>query len=254
MRDGDEWVINGQKIYTRSPSYADYVWLACRTDPDAPEAQGHLDLHRAHRRDPGFRYTPISTIMGGGRTNATYYDDVRVPDRHVVGEVNRGWDLITNQLNHERVAPRARRRMVAPATTTCSPGPQDDELADGRRVIDQEWVQVNLARVRARLEYLTLLNWKVAWPATEGDTSTPPTRRRSRCSAPSSSLEAYRLLMEIIGPDAAPARRSSPAPSSRAGSSRRYQGTLILTFGGGINEIQRDLIAMFGLGFPRAKR
>jgi len=108
-----------------------------------------------------------------------------VPAANLVGGENEGWKLITNQLNHERV-------------TLCSPGiieralndtrawAQSTKLADGRRVIDQEWVQVHLARVYARLEFLRLINWKVAWTATQG-TWTWPTPPRSRCSAPSST-------------------------------------------------------------------
>jgi alkylation response protein AidB-like acyl-CoA dehydrogenase len=118
-------------------------------------------------------------------------------------------------------------------------------------VIDQEWVQVNLARVRARLEYLRLLNWKVAWSATVGDVS-PADASATKVFGTEFFLEAYNLLMEVIGPTSALRDEQSDRLRDRLEST--YQGTLVLTFGGGTNEVQRDLISMFGLGFPRAKR
>jgi acyl-CoA dehydrogenase len=248
-RDGDEWLINGQKIYTSIAEHADYVWLACRTDPDAERHKG-ISIIIVPTDSPGFSVTPIH-IMGGGRTNATYYDDVRVPIGNLVGEENGGWSLITNQLNHERVAiapagwvVRRFNEVLAWARATT--------LADGRRVIDQEWVQVNLARVRARLEFLKLLNWKVAWSATESTVS-PADASATKVFGTEFYIEAYRLLMEVIGPDAA-LRDQSGAGWLRDRLESSYQGTLVLTFGGGTNEVQRDLISMFALGFPRAKR
>ena len=247
-RDGDEWVINGQKIYTSIAEHADYVWLACRTDPEAARHKG-ISIIIVPTDAEGFSITPIR-IMGGGRTNSTYYDDVRVPASNIVGEVNGGWGLITNQLNHERVAiapagwvVRRLNEVVEWARTT--------DLAEGRRVIDQEWVQINLARVRARLEYLRLLNWKVAWSAAEGAVS-PADASATKIFGTEFFLEAYGLLMEIIGPESA--LRDEHADRIRSRLESTYQGTLVLTFGGGTNEVQRDLVSMFGLGFPRAKR
>jgi acyl-CoA dehydrogenase len=249
QRDGDEWLINGQKLYTSIAEHADYVWLACRTDPGAARHKG-ISIIIVPTDAPGFSMTPIR-IMGGARTNATFYDDVRVPAGNLVGEENAGWTLITNQLNHERVAiapagwiVRRFNEVLAWARAT--------ELSDGRRVIDQEWVQVNLARVQARLEYLKLLNWKVAWAATEGSVS-PADASATKVFGTELYIEAYRLLMEVIGPDAA-LRDAGSAGWLRDRLESSYQGTLVLTFGGGTNEVQRDLISMFGLGFPRASR
>jgi len=247
-RDGDEWLINGQKIYTSIDEHADFVWLACRTDPEAPRHKG-ISIIIVPTDTPGFSVTPIR-IMGGGRTNATYYDNVRVPIDNLVGEENGGWSLITNQLNHERVAiapagwvVRRLNEVVEWAKSTPTP--------DGGRVIDQEWVQINLARVRARLEYLRLLNWKVAWSATVGTVS-PADASATKVFGTEFFPEAYRLLMEIIGPESALRDEQSAKLRDRLEST--YQGTLVLTFGGGTNEVQRDLISMFGLGFPRARR
>src|SRR3954463_7036202 len=101
-RDGDAYVIEGQKMWTSLIQYADYVWLACRTDPEAPRHKG-LSIIIVPTSAPGFSWTPVHTVAGV-TTSATYYSSVRVPSSSLVGEENGGWPLITNQLNHERVA------------------------------------------------------------------------------------------------------------------------------------------------------
>jgi alkylation response protein AidB-like acyl-CoA dehydrogenase len=249
VKDGDEWVINGQKIYTSLASYADYIWLAARTDPDAPKHKG-ITIFLVPTTSPGFSYTKIDTMVNAS-TFTTYYDDVRVPESAVVYDVNRGWDLIVNQLNYERVslAPagmfsKTYEDVLDWARTTPLPGGPD-----GRRVIDQEWVQVNLARVKAQLEFLKLINWKVA--ASNG--ANPADASANKVFGTEFFVQGYKLLMEILG-TASALERGSPGAALAGRLARSFQGTLILTFGGGVNEIQRDLIALFGLGLPRVPR
>ncbi|MEZ5169328.1 MAG: acyl-CoA dehydrogenase family protein [Acidimicrobiia bacterium] len=248
-RDGDEWLINGQKIFTSIAEHADYVWLACRTDPDAEKHRG-ISIIIVPTDTEGFKLTPID-IMGSARTNATYYDDVRVPVSNLVGEENRGWDLIVNQLNHERVA-LGPTGWVAKRLEETTGWAGNTLLPDGRRVIDQEWVQRNLAQVRAKIEFLKLLNWKVAWAATEGRLNVADASA-TKVFATEFFTEAYRLLMEVAGPESA-LKDDGPGSSLLRRLETAYQGTLILTFGGGTNEVQRDLIAIFGLGMPRSIR
>ncbi len=165
VRDGDEYVIRGEKLYTSAIQYADYVWLAARTDPDAPKHKG-LSVFIVPTDASGFHWTPLRTVAGEF-TSTTFYDDVRVPVENLVGAENQGWKIITNQLNHERVA-------ICPVSgilrdvAEVQAWAEGATLPDGRRVIDLQWVQVHLARVRARAEYLKLLNWKVAWAADKG--------------------------------------------------------------------------------------
>src|SRR5947207_3231826 len=102
VRDGDSWVINGSKLFTSQAEFADYIWLAARTDPEAPKHKG-ISMFIVPTSAPGYKLTPIRT-MGDVRTNATYYEDVRVPAENLVGPENGGWWLITTQLNHERIA------------------------------------------------------------------------------------------------------------------------------------------------------
>jgi alkylation response protein AidB-like acyl-CoA dehydrogenase len=249
VRDGDEYVINGQKIYTSLAGDADYIWLATRTDPEAAKHKG-ISIFIVPMDTPGIRVVPMQ-LLGDHNINYTFYEDVRVPAANRVGPENEGWSLITNQLNHERVTLCA-PGIVERAVTDVRRWAQQSKLADGRRVIDQEWVQVHLARVYARLEFLRLINWKVAWSATQGrldvaDAST------TKVFGTEFYMEAFRLLMEVIGPAAA-LPKGSPEAVLAGRLEMHARSLIILTFGGGTNEIQRDLIAIFGLGMPRSLR
>ena len=156
VRDGDEYVINGQKMFTRLASGRRLHLARGAHQPRGEEAQGHLDHHRARPTRPGSRYVPIDNFGDDHTRTSRYYEDVRVPVGNLVGEENGGWALITNQLNHERVTLCSSGVRRADARRQCAAWAQETKLADGRRVIDQEWVQVNLARVHAKLEFLRL--------------------------------------------------------------------------------------------------
>jgi alkylation response protein AidB-like acyl-CoA dehydrogenase len=249
VRDGDEYVINGQKIYTSLAGDADYIWLATRTDPDVSKHKG-ISMFIVPMDTPGIKVVPMH-LLGNHNINYTFYEDVRVPAANLVGGENQGWSLITNQLNHERVT-LCSSGIIERAMTDVRAWAQNTKLADGRRVIDQEWVQVHLARIYARLEFLKLINWKVAWTATQGhldvaDAST------IKVFGTEFYLEAFKLMMEIVG-QAGYLSKDSPE-AVLAGRLEMYaRSMVILTFGGGTNEIQRDLIAIFGLGMPRSLR
>ena len=248
-RDGDEYVINGQKVFTSLAGDADYVWLAVRTSQDVPKHEG-LSLFAVDMKTKGVSSDAMD-LLSDHDIHTTYYDNVRVPASALVGGENQGWRLITNQLNHERV-------------TLCAPGmlegvyeetlawARETKRADGRRVIDEEWVQVNLARVRAGLEFLRLMNWKVAWTGTQGRLDVADASAM-KVFGTEFYMESFRHLMEILGPRGY-LLRGSPGSAVRGHLETLYRGLLILTFGGGTNEVQRDLIGMFGLGLPRAPR
>jgi alkylation response protein AidB-like acyl-CoA dehydrogenase len=250
VRDGDEYVVNGQKMWTSLIQYADYVWLACRTDPEAPKHRG-LSVVVVPTSDPGFSWSPVRT-MAGLTTSATYYRDVRVPVGMRVGDENAGWPLITNQLNHERVALTS----SAPLRTALAEvrdWAAATKAPDGSRVLDAEWVQVHLARVHASAEVLRLMNLKVAWQADEGETLQPADASATKVFGTELATHAYRLLMEVLGP-AGPVRDGSPGAVLRGRVERMHRASLVLTFGGGTNEIQRDIIAAAGLGVPVGRR
>ena len=247
VRDGDEYVINGEKLYTSAIQYADYVWLAARTDPDVPKHKG-LSVFIVPIDAPGFHWTPLRTVAGEF-TSSTFYDEVRVPADNLVGEENQGWKLITNQLNHERVAicpVSGILRSIAEVRAWAQ-----DTSVSGRRVIDRQWVQIHLARVEARAEYLKLLNWKVAWASDKG--LNPADASATKVFGTEFALEAYRLLLEVVG-QAGYLPEGSPGAVLRGRLEHNARSQTIFTFGGGTNEIQRDIIAMIGLGMPRAPR
>jgi alkylation response protein AidB-like acyl-CoA dehydrogenase len=249
VRDGDSYVITGQKMWTSLASDADYCWLAARTGADDSRHRG-ISIFVAPMDSPGIERTPLR-LLSSHDICSVYWDDVRIPAENLVAGENEGWKLIVNQLNHERV-------------TLCSPGMAEHmlhetidwarttSLPDGRRVIDQEWVRVNLAKAYAGFEFLRLANWKVAWDATRNhldvaDAST------IKVFGTEHYLESFRLLMEVLGERS---YLTEDAPGAVLGSrlEQMYRSLLILTFGGGTNELQRDLIAAFGMGMPMAKR
>jgi alkylation response protein AidB-like acyl-CoA dehydrogenase len=253
VRDGDYWVINGQKIFTSLATDADYIWLAVRTDPwpdpNDPSKSKHkgISIIIVPTDTPGFRCVPIRN-MGELNTNYTFYDDVRVPAGNLVGKVNGGWKLITNQLNYERV-------------TLCSSGmiegiyedvlewARQTLLPDGQRVIDLPWVQQNFARIHARLDFLRLMNFKVAWLAEQNEPLNPAHASTIKVFGTEFYLEACRLMLEILGVTGT-FRPGSPAAALNGRVGQLLRAVHILTFGGGTNEMQRDLICLFGLGMP----
>jgi 3-oxocholest-4-en-26-oyl-CoA dehydrogenase alpha subunit len=250
VREGDEWVINGQKMWTSLIQYADWLWLACRTDPDLPRHKG-LSMILVPADAPGFSYTPVHTVAGVS-TSATYYEDVRVPASNLVGELNGGWSLMTNQLNHERVALTS----AAPLTYSIDMvrrWAQETKNPDGQRVIDSEWVQIALGRAHARTTALALINWKLAADADAGVDLSPAEASATKIYGSELATEVYRSLMEIVGPNAGVTGASEGAVL--AGRLERfYRSALVMTFGGGTNEIQRDIIGYVALGLPAAKR
>ncbi len=253
---GGSYVINGQKMWTSLIQYADYVWLACRTDPDAPKHKG-LSILIVPTDAPGFSWTPVRTVAGP-TTSATYYSDVRVPAIALVGDENKGWSLITNQLNHERVALTS-AAPIRTALREVRDWAAATRLATGQRVIDAEWVQLNLARVHAKAEFLKLINWRMAAEAdhsagSEGAPGTSPAwASATKVFGTEFATEAYRLLMEVLGANAHV--RADSAGAVLAGRiERMHRAALILTFGGGTNEVQRDIIAAAGLGLPYTRR
>jgi alkylation response protein AidB-like acyl-CoA dehydrogenase len=182
-------------------------------------------------------------------TSATYYEDVRVPKENLVGELNGGWSLMTNQLNHERVALTSAAPLEH-SIRLVQEWAQQTKNPDGSRVIDAEWVQVLLGRAHARADMLKLLNWKLA-SATE-DLS-PAHASATKVYGSELATEVYRSLMEIVGPESV-VSGDSPGAVLRGRLERFYRSSLVMTFGGGTNEIQRDIIGYVGLGLPAAKR
>ena len=249
-RHGDELVINGSKVYTTGGDTADVIWLACRTNPDAAKHQG-ISIVLVETTTPGFSSTPIVTI-GGEVTTATYYEDVHVPLHLVVGEIDAGWRLITSQLNHERVALAAMGGRSLELFEAVRTWASQETTGAGGRLIDVPWVRSSLARVYARLEALKLLNWRMAWK-TETDQLTPADASSGKVYGSECDIESYRSLLEIIG-RAGFLQKGSPGAELAGVLEKAYRGAPVRTFGGGSNEVQREILAQTALGLPRSKR
>ena len=244
VRDGDQYVINGNKVFTSAAHEAEWIWLAARTDPDAPKHKG-ISIILVPGDAPGFSVTPIHTV-GGMRTNATYYEDVRVPVTNLVGEENGGWRLITGQLNHERVALAAwgglAHRLWADV--------RDYSRSTG--AISKEWVRLDLARTYAQLSAMDLLNWRMACLVAD-DALTPADASSVKVFGTECVVDVYKTLLGVVGA-AGYVRMGSPGAILRGELERAGRWAQINTFGGGVNEVQRDIIATVGLGLPRATR
>jgi alkylation response protein AidB-like acyl-CoA dehydrogenase len=246
VRDGDHYVVNGQKVFTTGGHDADYVWLAVRTDPNAPKHKG-ISILIVDTTDPGFSWTPTVTADGAHHTNTTYYQDVRVPVSMRVGEENAGWSLITTQLNHERVMLGPAGRLIGLYERVqhwaSRPGP------DGTAPIDEPDVRRVLAETRAVCRINELLNWQVASSDEEVDVADASA---TKVFGSERAQHIFRLLEEVVG------RHGDPADPATGELMHwldvQAKRTLVLTFGGGVNEVQRELICMFGLGLPRVPR
>jgi 3-oxo-4-pregnene-20-carboxyl-CoA dehydrogenase beta subunit len=246
VRDGDSYVVNGEKVFTTGGHDADYVWLACRTDPGAPRHKG-ISILIVDTADPGYSWTPIITLDGAHHTNATYYSGVRVPVTMRVGPENAGWRLVTTQLNHERV-------MLGPAGRLAALYDRVRDWAaartgpDGRPLTACPDVRRALGRTYASLRVNELLNWQVAAARTVAVADASVTKVYS-----SERLQQLgQLLEEVV------ARHGDPAEEETAQLCQwldiQSKRNVVLTFGGGVNEIQRELIATAGLGLPRVPR
>ncbi|MEZ4333296.1 MAG: acyl-CoA dehydrogenase family protein [Myxococcota bacterium] len=250
VKDGKEWVINGTKMFTSGATDTDYIWLAARTDPNAPKHKG-ITMFIVPADSKGFSASPIHTV-GGGATAMSYYENVRVPEENVVGGVNGGWKLITTQLNHERVGLAAFGSACYARTEKVIEWARSTETAEGGKMIDLPWVQHNLAEVFARIEAMKLLNWRMA-AALETGFVNPADASAVKVYGTEVVLEVYRLLQEIVGPASLVEGGSPGAQADGEIEVEARMGT-INTFGGGVNEIQREIVSMAGLRMPRVPR
>jgi alkylation response protein AidB-like acyl-CoA dehydrogenase len=250
VRDGDEYVINGQKMFTSGAAYADYIWLAARTDPNAKKHKG-ISIFIVPTSSPGFSWQPLHT-MPGISTFYSFYDNVRVPASAIVAGENQGWQLITTQLNFERAA-LGNLGALEPLFEQTLQWATNTEL-DGGRIIDQPWVQSTLARVEAQVAAYKLMNLRVnAAMAQDGGNIGLKMGEASAVKVFGTELtqQVAGQLLEVL--DHNGLRRGTDAPL-RGALESAYRVAVISTFGGGANEIQRDIIAMAGLGMPRAPR
>ncbi|QBJ97099.1 acyl-CoA dehydrogenase [Rhodococcus sp. ABRD24] len=241
VRDGDDYVVNGQKIFTTGGHDADYIWLAVRTGAADSRHRG-ISILIVDTKDPGFTWTPIITADGAHHVNATYYSDVRVPASMLVGEENKGWRLITTQLNHERV-------MLGPAGRVAGLYEKVHGWAAKHDLLALPDVQRGLGEIHATYRLNELLNWQVA--AATGDVDIADASA-TKVFATERIQRVGRIADEIIG------THGDPGDPETAALMRwldvQVKRNVVITFGGGVNEVMRELIAMAGLGLPKVPR
>lgn len=244
VRDGEEWVVNGNKIFTSGANTADYVWLAARTDPQAPKHRG-ISILIVPTDDEGFSWSPINTV-GGLMVTSTYYSDIRITDSEVVGEINGGWQLITAQLNHERIG------LAALGGRTLGLWRQVFDWARDNGALEIPWVRIEFARTHAKLEAMRLMNWKMA-AAVAQDTLSGADAGAIKTYGTETHIEVYRALQGILG---AVGRLRPGSPGAVLGGQIEQisRQSVVNTFGGGVNEVLRDMVGTMGLGLVRAKR
>ncbi|MEU6113790.1 acyl-CoA dehydrogenase family protein [Streptomyces sp. NPDC047117] len=252
---GGAWVVDGVKVFTSNAQQADWIWLACRTDPEAPKHKG-ISILLVPTDAPGFSWTPIRTV-GGLTTTTTYYDGIRVPAGNLVGEENAGWGLITNQLNHERVALAAIGMQAEDCYEAALAYARTPDPHTGERPADRPWVRARLAEAHARLAATRLLNWRLVGDVGAGALS-PGDASGVKFAGTESAVEVYRLCQEAVG-EAALVRAGSPgafgAGTAAEGELERMnRAAQINTFGGGVSEVQREIVATMRLGMRRGRR
>lgn len=248
VRDANgDWIVNGQKIFTTGAHEADYIWLAVRTGPVEARHRA-ITILIVDTKDPGYSWTPIITADGAHHTNATYFDNVRVPANMMVGEENGGWKLITTQLNHERVS-------LGPSGKIEQLYERVREWAQKQGVLGETEVRRSLGRLHAMTRLNELLNWQVASNMERADADPRDViadASATKVFSTEALQEAGRLAEEIVG------RYGDPADQATADLlvwlDKRTKQNLVVTFGGGVNEVMRELIAQMGLRLPRVPR
>jgi len=247
--ENNNWLINGQKMWTSLAEYSDYIWLAVRTNPDSMDHKG-LSILLVPNNSEGISITPINTL-GDVRTNATFYDNVVVSNKFLIGKKNKGWELITSQLNRERLS-LVNNAPLEKILTDVINWAKETTTDNGNKLIEEDWVQNNLAKVQTGTEALKLLCWKQAWAMTKNELNMADASV-AKVYGSEFFIEAYRLLMEVLGEQSLLSHKSQQ--NILGGRLEMlYRVSSILTFGGGTNEIQRDIISMAGLSMPRTER
>lgn len=243
----DRFIVNGNKLWTSGAHSADYIWLAARTNPDELRHKG-ISILIVDARAEGFSHTLIPTCSNP--TAATYYDNVEVPRNRLVGELNKGWQLVTAQLNHERLGLGSwSDRVVSMFRKVYLWARAEDE--QGRRAMDHAWVRRLLAECYARIEAMRLINFRIAADLDQ-DHMDVALASTTKVFGSESVVDILRKLSEVVGASGL-VREGSSAAFLLGELEYDVRACVTLTFGGGTNEIQRELIAQFGLGMPRSR-
>lgn len=248
VKQGDHYVLNGQKIFTSMGHFCDYFWLAARTDPDASKQHAGISIFLVDAKSPGITIEPMR-IMGGFQTNHEFFDNVKVPLDGLVGQENKGFQYMFTQLAHERInlVPHS---MSFRAIEDCVKWGRDKKR-NGVGVLDQPWVKSKLAELTLEAEVLKLLNYRVAWLMSGGNVPHVESAM-SKAFGSEQFLRVHGGILQIMGQYGALTSGSKHVPNKGL-TERLNQMNLMLTFGGGTNEVMRDIVAMMGLGMMKSR-
>ncbi|MBN1615363.1 MAG: acyl-CoA dehydrogenase family protein [Deltaproteobacteria bacterium] len=244
VEDGDEFVINGQKIWTSYAHYADYCWLAARTDPTAPRKYDGVSMLIVDMKSPGITVRPIINILERHSFNEVFFDNVRIPKENLVGEKDKGWYELMIALDHER-SPSGGAAGFAKVLEVLV------DVAKKRKIDKDPNIRQKIAQVAVAMEVSKVLGYRVAWMYSKG--------LHPNYEASISIMKASETLRHqaevgaaVLGPYAH-LRRESKWTVELGVIERMLLSCLSIGIGGGTNEIQRNIVAQRGLGLPRQK-
>ena len=248
VRDGDEYVINGQKIWTSNARHADFIHVLTRTDPDAPKHRG-ITYFMLDMRTPGISVRPLVQMHGAANFNETFFEDVRVPAGNMIGEENRGWYAATTTLDFERsgVSRFANAKRVLDKLIDHAKEP--DSRSPGVRIADQPMARAALAEQYIETEIARYLSYRVAWMQSQ---SLVPNYEASMSKVYGSEFQqrTARVGINVLGL-AGTLKPASPHAKLEGAFCQMYMSSVARTIGAGTSEIQRNIIATRGLGLPR---
>jgi alkylation response protein AidB-like acyl-CoA dehydrogenase len=248
VEDGDDFVVNGQKVWTSQAQYADYCFLLVRTNPDAPKHQGIsyllVDMH-----SPGITVRPLVQITGDAEFNEVFFEDVRVPKKNILGEKDRGWMVSTTTLMYERVATGSYFRFEKTLS-------QLFDLArrlelNGQPAMANTSVRQKLAQFAIEAEAIKYNNLRGLTRRLKGQPPGPE-GSLSKIVTTELNLRIANFAMELLGPYAT-LEKGSPFAVHQARWSHRALGARAGTIAAGTNEIQREIIGERVLGLPKGR-
>ena len=245
VREGDDWIINGSKMFTTNGHIADYVFLLARTSPDKPKHQG-LTMFLVPRDVEGFEAQAVWTLSGE-RTNITFYSDVRIGDEWRIGDVDAGWQVLGLSLQDEHASGWGPH--IARLLHHAEHWAQTSHTAEGSPQISSTDVRRRIARVAMEYEVSMLLQRRCVWMTEEGQIPVAE-GPMSKVFSTEALARATQDVVEMVGPDGMRSYFEPGAPEQG-----RFEHLMRFSLGttiyAGTSEVQRTIIAQRGLGLPR---
>ena len=246
VRDGDHYIINGQKTWTTLGQYADWIFVLARTNPDAPKKQAGISFILAEMSTPGITLRPIKLIDGGYEVNEVWFEDVRVPVDQLVGEENAGWSYAKFLLSNERTGIArvgTSKVWLADVKSRAARTP----LGDGGILLDDPLFAARVAEIETELLALELTQLRVS--GDEGSGKPNPASSILKLRGSQLQQAVTELLVEVAGPDALPfGAPDAGSPDWAQHAAPKYLNYRKTSIYGGSNEVQRSIISATILG------